>query len=159
MTSDFAASASGNQAHLLLAENHRASHSTVRRTLERYGFTVTTANDGRSTLEAMCEQSPDLILLDSTLAGLDGIEVCRRLRKQSRIPILMLSSYSNASDVVRSLEAGADDYVDQPCEGSVLVARIRALLRRTGLAPDEFLPLYESSPGWCERPDSPAGRR
>lgn len=128
-------------AHLLVVEDDQVIRDTVRMLLERYGFTVSWAADGLSGLEMFRECSPDLLLLDVTLPGLDGIGLCRRIREESIVPILMMSSRGDALDMVSGLEAGADDYMVKPCESAVLVARIRSLLRRARFSafPGSFL--------------------
>ena len=98
--------------------------------LERDGFRVSTAADGSAGLAAFREQTPDLVLLDVMLPGLDGISVCRAIRETSVVPVVMLTARTDAVDVVLGLEAGADDYVTKPFEPAVLAARLRAVLRR-----------------------------
>lgn len=120
---------------LLLVEDDEVIRIAVGRTLERYGFTVTTAPDGLAGLDRFREAPPDLLLLDVMLPGLDGIGLCRRVRETSQVPILMMSARGDALDVVGGLEAGADDYVVKPVDTSVLVARIRAVMRRTAGEP------------------------
>ncbi|MGW8374770.1 response regulator transcription factor [Streptomyces sp. ODS28] len=122
-------------ARLLFVEDDEVIRSSLGQALERYGFTVHTADDGLSALELFREVRPDLLLVDVMLPGLDGIGLCRRLREQSLTPILMLSARGDPFDVVSGLEAGADDYVTKPCESSVIVARIRSLLRRAHYPP------------------------
>src|SRR4051812_21571834 len=108
--------------------------------LERDGFVVDTAADGPSGLEAFRAGSPDLVLLDVMLPGLDGVSVCRAIRESSVVPVVMLTARTDAVDVVLGLEAGADDYVTKPFEPSVLAARLRAVLRRvTRAAPQQPL--------------------
>ncbi|WP_051967207.1 response regulator [Kitasatospora mediocidica] len=101
--------------------------------LERYGFPVDTACDGLEALERFRELPPDLLLLDVMLPLLDGVGLCRRIREESQLPILMMSARTEPIDVISGLEAGADDYIVKPFEIAVLVARIRTVLRRTGI--------------------------
>jgi two-component system, OmpR family, alkaline phosphatase synthesis response regulator PhoP len=99
--------------------------------LEKNGFSVTTAADGQSALTAARREKPDLILLDLMLPGMDGREVCRILRRESDVPIIMLTALSEEIDQVTGLEIGADDYITKPFSPRAMVARVRALLRRT----------------------------
>ena len=101
------------------------------------GLRVDTAADGREALERFHAEAYELVVLDVMLPKLDGLEVCREIRRSSRVPILMLSARSDTVDVVVGLELGADDYVTKPFEMAELVARIRALLRRTHEPPVE----------------------
>ncbi|WP_441251526.1 response regulator [Kitasatospora sp. McL0602] len=103
--------------------------------LERYGFPVETAEDGLEGLERFRAQRPDILLLDVMLPLLDGVGLCRRIREESQLPILMMSARTDPIDVISGLEAGADDYITKPFESAVLVARIRTVLRRTGVTP------------------------
>lgn len=98
----------------------------------RCGYTVTTAGDGLAGLEMFRQATPEVLLLDVMLPGLDGIGLCRRVRETSTCPILMMSAHGEALDVVSGLEVGADDYVIKPVDTAVLVARIRSVLRRSG---------------------------
>ncbi len=102
----------------------------LRRMLETAGYQVTAALDGKSGLESFREVSPDLIILDVNLPLLDGLDVCRRLRSASLVPILMLSCHREDYDKVVGLETGADDYLGKPFSPSELLARVNALLRR-----------------------------
>ncbi len=98
--------------------------------LEKNGFRVLTAADGRSALEIARREHPALIVLDLMLPGLDGREVCRILRRESDVPIIMLTALSEESDQIVGLELGADDYIVKPFSPRALVARVRAMLRR-----------------------------
>jgi two-component system response regulator MtrA len=105
--------------------------------LGRAGFRVTTAGNGRDGLTRTQQTPFDVVILDVMLPGLDGFEVCREIRKTSRVPILMLTARTDTLDVVVGLESGADDYVKKPFEVPELVARVRALVRRSSAAPEE----------------------
>ncbi|GAA3141555.1 two-component system response regulator CseB [Planomonospora alba] len=118
-------------AHVLFVEDDEVIREVTRLALERDGFTVTTAADGPEGLEAFRTRTPDVALLDVMLPGMNGVSLCRRIRAESLIPVIMLSARDDAVDIVVGLEAGADDYVTKPFDGSVLLARIRAVLRRT----------------------------
>ncbi|MEU9131597.1 two-component system response regulator CseB [Kitasatospora sp. NPDC048540] len=120
---------------MLLVEDDEVIREATRMALERYGFPVETAGDGLEGLERFRAQPPDILLLDVMLPLLDGVGLCRRIREESLLPILMMSARTDPIDVISGLEAGADDYITKPFESAVLVARIRTVLRRTGLAP------------------------
>ena len=98
--------------------------------LTRNGFDVVTAEDGDAGLEAWRTSDPVLALLDVMLPGMDGVSLCRAIRAESQIPVILMSARSDPIDVVMGLEAGADDYVTKPFEPAVLAARLRAALRR-----------------------------
>jgi DNA-binding response OmpR family regulator len=99
--------------------------------LEKNGFRVTTAADGQSALTTARREKPDLIILDLMLPIMDGREVCKILRRESDVPIIMLSALAEEIDQVTGLEIGADDYITKPFSPRALVARVRAMLRRT----------------------------
>jgi two-component system alkaline phosphatase synthesis response regulator PhoP len=98
--------------------------------LEKDGFRVITASDGLSALDAARRQRPDLVVLDLMLPEMDGWEVCRALRRETDVPIIMLTARAEETDQVAGLELGADEYVTKPFSPRTLVARVRALLRR-----------------------------
>ena len=100
--------------------------------LQREGFEVRTAADGRAALAEISEAEPDLVLLDVMLPGMSGLDVCREIRKQSRVPLIMVTARGEEIDAVVGLEVGADDYVAKPYRLRELVARMRAVLRRAG---------------------------
>ena len=99
--------------------------------LEKNGFRVMTAGDGQSALGTARREKPDLVILDLMIPTIDGREVCRILRRESDVPIIMLTALSEEIDQVTGLEIGADDYITKPFSLRTLVARVRALLRRT----------------------------
>src|SRR6266851_8154311 len=105
--------------------------------LESHGYRVRSAPNGAVALEACAEERPDVVLLDLALPGMDGVEVCRRLRNWSRVPILVLSARVHEAQKVQALDAGADDYITKPFGTEELLARIRATLRREQARPDE----------------------
>jgi DNA-binding response OmpR family regulator len=100
--------------------------------LESEGFRVLRASDGTEALDIVREEPPDLVILDIMLPGMDGWEVCRRLRATSTLPVIMLTARGDPIDRVVGLELGADDYMVKPFHGRELVARVRAVLRRSG---------------------------
>ncbi|HKL54694.1 MAG TPA: phosphate regulon transcriptional regulator PhoB, partial [Roseovarius sp.] len=125
---------STDQPTVLLVEDEPAQREVLSYNLEADGFRVTTAENGEEALMLVDEEAPDLIVLDWMLPNVSGIEVCRQLktRPETRgVPILMLSARSEEVDRVRGLETGADDYVVKPYSVIELMARVRALLRRT----------------------------
>lgn len=105
--------------------------------LRREGFEVRTAADGRAALAEISESEPDLVLLDVMLPGMSGLDVCREIRKQSRVPVIMVTARVEEIDAVVGLEVGADDYVAKPYRMRELVARMRAVLRRASGQPPE----------------------
>ncbi|MBZ4323175.1 two-component system response regulator CseB [Streptomyces huiliensis] len=120
--------------HVLFVEDDDVIREATQLALERDGFVVTAVPDGLQGLERFRERHPDIALLDVMVPGLDGVSLCRRIRDESTVPVIMLSARADSIDVVLGLEAGADDYVTKPFDGAVLVARIRAVLRRFGHA-------------------------
>ncbi|MGW3666209.1 two-component system response regulator CseB [Streptomyces sp. NPDC005141] len=122
------------QTHVLFVEDDDVIREATQLALERDGFAVTAMPDGLSGLQAFRADRPDIALLDVMVPGLDGVSLCRRIRDESTVPVIMLSARADSIDVVLGLEAGADDYVTKPFDGAVLVARIRAVLRRFGHA-------------------------
>jgi DNA-binding response OmpR family regulator len=115
---------------ILLVEDDATIREMTQLALDRDGFAVATAPDGPSALSLFRSQPPDLVLLDLMLPGLDGVSVCRSIREDSVVPIVMLTARTDPVDVVLGLEAGADDYVTKPFEPAILAARLRAVLRR-----------------------------
>ncbi|MFD8617928.1 two-component system response regulator CseB [Streptomyces sp. NPDC059513] len=125
---------------VLVVEDDATIRRAVQLALERYGYRVAVAADGLSGLEAFRAGAYDVLILDVMLPELDGIGLCHRIREESLVPVLMMSARGDALDVVAGLEAGADDYVIKPVDTPVLVARIRALLRRATFAPSQSPP-------------------
>ncbi|HTJ71271.1 MAG TPA: response regulator transcription factor [Actinospica sp.] len=123
---------------LLLVEDDPSIRMAIELALTRQGHRVTAAATGEEGLELWQSQRPELVVLDVMLPGLDGFEVCRRIRRTDQVPIILLTARSDDIDVVVGLESGADDYVVKPVQPRVLDARIRAVLRRHGGAvPDQ----------------------
>jgi two-component system response regulator MtrA len=119
---------------VLLVEDDASIRETTALGLEAAGFRVTGAADGRDGLAEFRSRPYDLVVLDIMLPVLDGLEVCRAIRRESQVPIVMLSARSDTVDVVVGLELGADDYVTKPFELAELVARVRAAIRRASAA-------------------------
>jgi DNA-binding response OmpR family regulator len=115
---------------ILVVDDDAKIVALVRTYLEREGFRVVTANDGRAALRAAREQSPALIVLDLMLPEIDGLEVARLVRRDSDVPIVMLSARSSVEDRITGLERGADDYLPKPFSPAELVVRVKAVLRR-----------------------------
>jgi two-component system, OmpR family, response regulator MtrA len=121
-------------ANVLFVEDDRSIREVTELELEQAGFRVIACGDGREALRLFADERFDLVLLDVMLPGADGLEVCREIRKAHQTPIIMLTARSSTVDVVVGLELGADDYVSKPFQPAVLVARMRAVLRRAHAA-------------------------
>jgi DNA-binding response OmpR family regulator len=121
---------------ILVVDDEANLRHTLAYALEQQGYTVATAEDGERALERFAAVRPALVILDLMLPKLDGLEVCRRLRRESDVPILMLTARDSELDRVVGLEIGADDYLVKPFSMRELVARVRAMLRRTRRAPE-----------------------
>jgi two-component system response regulator MtrA len=120
---------------VLLVEDDMDIRDIVTHGLEQYGFRVTSEGDGRQALIRFRQNPFDVVVLDVMLPSLDGLEVCRHIRSESEVPIVMLTAKTETLDVVLGLEAGADDYVSKPFEMPELLARIRAVVRRVTEGP------------------------
>lgn len=115
---------------ILVADDEPKVARLARDYLEKNGFRVILAGDGPSALALARRERPDLIVLDLLLPGMDGREVCRAIRRESEVPIIMLTALAEESDQIVGLELGADDYITKPFSPRALVARVRAVLRR-----------------------------
>jgi two-component system, OmpR family, response regulator MprA len=128
---------------ILVVDDERAVRESLRRALELEGYEIELAADGQEALqrlEANGEGQPDAVILDVLMPVVDGLEVCRRIRRAgNRVPVLMLTARDEIENRVAGLDAGADDYVTKPFALEELVARVRALLRRTTVGEDELL--------------------
>jgi two-component system, OmpR family, response regulator MprA len=117
---------------ILIAEDDRAVRESLVRALQLEGYTVSSANNGAEALEAVRQGDPDVLLLDVSMPMVDGLTVCRVLRSEhNQVPVLMLTARTEPSDRVAGLDAGADDYLAKPYDLDELLARVRALLRRS----------------------------
>jgi len=119
---------------ILLVEDDATLADTLRYNLERESYTVISASDGMTALELARSGDPDIVVLDVMLPRLDGFSVCRILRKESSVPVIMLTARQDEVDRIAGLELGADDYLTKPFSVGELLARIRAILRRTDRA-------------------------
>ncbi len=115
---------------VLVVEDDRSVRETATLLLERAGLRVTAVGDGRQALEEVTDHGFDLVLLDLMLPSVDGFEICRSIRRDSQVPIVMLTARSDIADIVAGLELGADDYLTKPFQAAELLARVRAALRR-----------------------------
>ena len=125
---------------ILIVEDEAPLLTLMRYNLEKQGFTVEEATDGQEALLRVAEARPDLILLDWMLPAMSGLEVCRQLRRRPNtrdLPIIMVTARTEDQDAVRALDTGADDYIAKPFAMESLLARIRALLRRSGSVPEK----------------------
>ena len=117
---------------IMVVDDDKNICELLRLYLEKEGYQVVIANDGKEAVELNEKEDPELILLDIMLPQLDGWQVCREIRKKSQVPIIMLTAKGEVFDKVLGLELGADDYIVKPFETKEVVARIKAVLRRTG---------------------------
>ena len=124
------AARSGSRPRVLVVDDDAALAEMLQIVLRQEGFETAWCSTGTAALRAFRQADPDVVLLDLMLPGRDGIDVCRDLRHETDVPIIMLTARSDTNDVVQGLEAGADDYVSKPFRGKELVARIRTRLRR-----------------------------
>ncbi|GAA1413653.1 DNA-binding response regulator [Glutamicibacter uratoxydans] len=133
------------KARILVVDDDEALSEMIGIVLQNDGFDASFCYDGSGALEAFREANPDLVLLDLMLPGIDGIEVCKQIRAESDVPVVMLTAKSDTADVVRGLESGADDYVPKPFKPAELVARVRARLRPSETHAAETLQVGEVS--------------
>src|SRR5918997_6211256 len=124
---------------VLVVDDEQSILDFVEMGLQYEGFIVELAQDGPSALAAVASRRPDMVVLDLNLPGLDGLEVCRRLRTSSDVPIIMLTARGDVDERVEGLEAGADDYLPKPFKFKELLARVRAVLRRRTSAAERVL--------------------
>ncbi len=127
------------QERILVVEDEEDIQELIRYNLEKESYRVTCAGSGEAALESVVKDIPDLVILDLMLPGIDGLSVCRELRASDRsrtVPVLMLTAKDDEADIVTGLELGADDYMTKPFSPRVLLARVRALLRRRAASPE-----------------------
>ena len=124
----------GATGRVLVVDDDLTVRDVVRRYLERDGHTVTVAGDGETALRLAAGAEPDLVVLDLMLPGIDGLEVCRRLREHSAVPVVMLTALGEESDRIAGLQLGADDYVTKPFSPAELALRVGSVLRRSRTA-------------------------
>lgn len=132
---------------ILIVEDELVLRETLTYNLVKEGYEVSAAADGHRALELVQEDAPDLILLDVMLPGLDGFEVCRTIRKEHTVPIIMLTARDDVVDKVVGLEIGADDYLTKPFSMRELLARVKAQLRRARLLREQYAGAEGSQPG------------
>jgi two-component system OmpR family response regulator/two-component system response regulator CpxR len=123
-----------SRGHILVVDDERAIRRLLRLYLTDAGFTVTEAPDGEAAIEQVRQGGIDLVLLDLMLPGMDGYEVCKRVREIGSVPVIMVTARTDEANRITGLELGADDYVPKPCTPRELTARIRAILKRVGAA-------------------------
>ncbi len=133
-------------ASILVVDDEREIVRALRRELSAHGYTVLSASSGEEALEVFAQQHPDLLLLDLLLPGMSGLEVCRRVRSVSNIPIIVLSVKGAERDKVEALDLGADDYVAKPFGMDEVLARVRVALRRTVQPPSGAEPRFHAGP-------------
>ncbi len=123
-----------NKTRILVVDDEVSIIRFLRANLEAEGYQVLAAMDGAEALQTFEMELPDLVILDILMPKIDGFEVCRRLREWSRVPIIMLSARGDESDKVKCLDLGADDYITKPFSKDELIARVKAVMRRTRIA-------------------------
>jgi two-component system, OmpR family, KDP operon response regulator KdpE len=127
--------------HILIVDDESQITRVLRTSLSSHGYDIRVANDGETALEIMKDWAPDLVVTDLVMPNMDGLELCRRLRAKTQIPIIVLSARGEERTKVKALDAGADDYVTKPFGIEELLARIRANLRRTRTEASELEPI------------------
>lgn len=130
---------------ILVVEDEKTLLETLAYNLVRQGYRVLTASSGQDALDTARQENPDLVVLDVMLPGIDGFEVCRILRREMSMPILMLTARDEEIDKIVGLEVGADDYMTKPFSMRELIARVKALLRRVRLVREELTAQTEAA--------------
>ena len=137
---------SKHDASILVVDDEREIVRALRRVLSAHGYTVLSASSGEEALEIVAKHRPDLVLLDLLLPGMSGLEVCRRVRATSNVPIIVLSVKDTERDKVEALDLGADDYVAKPFGLEEVLARVRVALRRTVQPPSDTETRFRAGP-------------
>ena len=132
-----------SKANILVVDDDKHTINMIKNMLEVDGYRVTMASDGATAMSIFEEDTPDLILLDADLPSIDGFEVCRRIREFSELPIIMVTAKGSETDKIKGLDAGADDYITKPFMGGEMMARVRAVLRRTRLWNEHPAPTFQ----------------
>ena len=133
--------AASERKHILVVDDESQITRVLRTSLSSHGYDIRVANDGETALEIMKDWSPDLVITDLAMPNMDGLELCRRLRAKTQIPIIVLSVRGEERTKVQALDAGADDYVTKPFGMEELLARVRANLRRARKEASELEPI------------------
>jgi DNA-binding response OmpR family regulator len=137
---------------ILVVDDDRPSVKLISFLLREEGYVVSTAQDGQTALTVIQQRSPDLVILDVMMPHIDGFEVCRRIRKMAKIPIIFLSAKGQVDDRIRGLKIGADDYLVKPFEPAELLARVEAVMRRSGTFSDQQDAMPVRGGGLCLDP-------
>lgn len=127
--------------HVLICDDHSIVHESLSVYLEAEGFSYSSAFDGEKALELAQNESPDIIILDLMMPKMSGMEVCKEIRKTSRVPIIMLTAKGEEIDRILGLELGSDDYIVKPFSPREVIARVKAVLRRSGEVKEESSPV------------------
>ncbi|MCG7983607.1 MAG: response regulator [Candidatus Thiodiazotropha lotti] len=146
-----------SQPHILVVDDHQEIRTLLQRFLTDHGYRITTASNGVEMKKRLQDAAIDLIVLDLMMPGEDGLTLCRNLRVESNIPVIMLTAMGEETDRIIGLEMGADDYLAKPFNPRELLARIKAVMRRMGSMPKvsrEELPQQLNFLGWTLRPAS-----
>jgi len=133
-------------AYILVVDDEIEIVRALKRSLTAHGYTVFTANSGEEAVKVTAQHRPDLLLLDLLLPGMSGLEVCRQVRAESNVPIIVLSVKDAEGDKVEALDLGADDYVAKPFGMNEVLARVRVALRRAAQAPSGTEPRFQAGP-------------
>src|SRR5215472_3339673 len=133
-------------ARILVVDDEQEIVRVLRRSLSAHGYRVLMARSGEEAIEVVLQQRPDLLLLDLLLPDMSGLDVCRRVREASNVPIIVLSAKDSERDKVEALDQGADDFVAKPFSINEVLARVRVALRHLARPPDGTVPRYQAGP-------------